>query len=147
MQKKRGLGGVILVLTILAAGPLAAQDRFSARLGIMPIDFRTQATTTGGGSATGQLADGRLQIAGNFSGLAGPATMAELHLGAATGARGPAIATVTVDRATNGQISGSVRLNREQQAALRQGRLYVQIYSDAAPEGNLWGWLIAEDSR
>ena len=30
------------------------------------------------------------------------------------------------------------------QAALRQGRVYVQVNSQKAPEGNLWGWLLPE---
>jgi len=25
---------------------------------------------------------------------------------------------------------------------LRQGQIYLQIHSETAPDGNLWGWLI-----
>jgi hypothetical protein len=25
---------------------------------------------------------------------------------------------------------------------LRQGRMYLQLHSESAPDGNLWGWLL-----
>jgi len=37
---------------------------------------------------------------------------------------------------------GSLDLTREQVQSLQSGRLYVQISSEKAPDGNLWGWLL-----
>jgi hypothetical protein len=37
-----------------------------------------------------------------------------------------------------------VQLNKEQLADLAQGKLYIQLHSEKAPEGNLWGWLLPE---
>jgi hypothetical protein len=65
-----------------------------------------------------------------------------LHNGVATGARGPAIRDLTIAKALNGAISGSADLNPQEVAYLRQGRLYIQIYSEKPAEGTLWGWLL-----
>jgi hypothetical protein len=27
------------------------------------------------------------------------------------------------------------------------GRFYIQLHSEKAPEGNLWGWLLREETR
>ena len=84
-------------------------------------------------------------ITGSFEGLGGPATVARLHEGIAKGARGKAVADLTITKATNGTIAGSVTLTAEQVEALKQGRLYIQVHGDKglAPDGaNLWGWLL-----
>ena len=49
-----------------------------------------------------------------------------------------------VTLATSGMVTGSVRLDNRQLDALRAGRVYIQIHSEAAPDGNLWGWLFME---
>ena len=58
------------------------------------------------------------------------------------GIRGDAIFELSVEASVNGTFSGNVELTQEQVQRLRQGRLYIQIHSEAAPEGNLWGWLL-----
>ncbi|MGW8370292.1 MAG: CHRD domain-containing protein, partial [Gammaproteobacteria bacterium] len=65
-------------------------------------------------------------------------------LGIAVGARGPSIHSLEFTGARDGKLSGSVRLDAEQVVALRAGRLYIQIDSESAPDGNLWGWLLSE---
>jgi hypothetical protein len=65
-------------------------------------------------------------------------------MGSLPGVRGPRIADLTVSPATSGTLSGVVQLNTAQQAALRKGGLYVEIDSDKAPEGDLWGWIIPQ---
>ena len=42
---------------------------------------------------------------------------------------------------SRGTISGSVELTATQVADLEKRRLYVQVHSEKAPDGNLWGWL------
>ena len=56
--------------------------------------------------------------------------------------RGPAILELTVSKAMSGVVAGSFDLRPEQIENLEKGRWYVQIDSQKAPEGNLWGWLL-----
>ena len=140
-------------LLAIAAGlvwlgiPLAGQggDKFTARLGWVPITGAERANVTGKGVATASLTGTKLSITGSFEGLAAPATVARLHNGVAKGARGPAIIDLTITKATSGTISGAVDLTKEQLESLRQGRLFVQVHSEkgVAPDGsNLWGWFL-----
>jgi len=41
-------------------------------------------------------------------------------------------------RLTSGTVSGSFDLTLNKSDGLRKGRLYVQIDSEKAPDGNLW---------
>ena len=132
--------GAASAVLLLGAGTVLAED-FEARLGRVPVDTRTQSTIAGLGHAAAELDGNRLRIEGDFGGLLGPATVANLHMGIAVGARGPVIHALDVDSASDGELSGDVRLTSDELAALRAGRLYIQIHSEAAPEGNLWGWL------
>jgi hypothetical protein len=65
-------------------------------------------------------------------------------MGSLPGVRGPILADLAVSPATAGTLSGTVQLNSEQLAALHHARLYVEIDSDKAPEGDLWGWIIPQ---
>jgi hypothetical protein len=133
---------------LVAAGTaLGAQagDKYTARLGWVPIAGAERANVTGKGSVTAAVAGSKLTVNGSFEGLAAPATVARLHRGVAKGARGPAIGDLVVSKATAGTISGSVDLTAEQLESLKQGRLYVQLHSEkgVAPDGsNLWGWFL-----
>lgn len=121
----------------------AAQDaQYRARLSTVPISAAERETITGRGSASASLDGRELTITGSFEGLQGAATTAHLHLSPVTGVRGPAILELTVGGGVAGSLSGTVELNRSQAQALRDGRIYIQIASDAAPDGNLWGWLL-----
>jgi hypothetical protein len=138
------LAAILLCLSV----SLSAQggDKFTARLGWVPISGAERANVTGKGSATATLSGRKLSISGSFEGLAAPATEARLHQGVAKGARGAAIVDLTITKAASGTISGTVDLTGEQVAALREGRLYVQVHSEkgVAPDGsNLWGWLFS----
>ncbi len=101
-----------------------------------------RATVAGVGSATATLSGTKLAIAGTFEGLRSPATTAQLHLSRVAGVRGPAVFDLTVTNATSGSVSGSIDLSSDQVEALRKGRFYIQIQSEKAPDGNLWGWLM-----
>ena len=61
--------------------------------------------------------------------------------------RGPPIGDLTVTAATSGTISGSIELTKEQIDDLAAGRLYIQLHSQKAPDGNLWGWLLAAEEK
>ncbi len=101
-----------------------------------------RADITGTGSASAVLSGTKLLISGSFEGLHTPATAAGLGLGPVTGVTGSTIADLTVTKATRGVVSGSVDLTREQVESLRKGKLYIQIYSEKAPAGNLRAWLL-----
>lgn len=124
----------------------AADETFKARLALVPLDATMVSTVSGRGSATAVLSGSKLSINGTFEGLATPATVARLHR-APRARRGPALVDLTVTKAASGTISGVVNLTPAQVEDLRQGSLYLQIHSEKAPEGNLWGWLFGEERR
>jgi CHRD domain len=136
-----GACSVVLVAAVMAL-QAGAQQSFKVRLRPVPIEASTAANTTGAGDATAQLAGTKLTVRGSFAGLKGPATVARLHQGAVMGVRGPAIADVAVPTVTNGNFTADVTLTAAQVEALRQGHVYLQIHSETAPDGNLWGWLL-----
>jgi CHRD domain len=118
------------------------QEKFKARLSTIAMDGGMRETVAGTGSASAVLAGTKLTINGTFEGLRSPATVARVHSGLAMGVRGAAISDLTVAKATNGTVNGSLDLTPEQVQGLKAGRLYIQISSEKAPEGNLWGWLV-----
>jgi len=131
-----------VLLTMPAQAPV-----YRARLSVVPIDIPMQATVTGSGSATATLKGSTLTITGTFSGLKTSATVARVHRGPRTAMRGPAIGDLTATAATNGTISGTIELTKQHIDDLAAGRLYLQLHSEKAPEGNLWGWLLPETKK
>jgi CHRD domain len=123
---------------------LAAQsgETFKARLSPLPADARTRADLAGSGSASALLTGTKLGITGSFEGLRSAATTASLHSAVSAGVKGPAIGDLTISKATSGTISGSIELTPQQLTSLHKGGLYVQIHSEKAPDGVLWGWLL-----
>jgi CHRD domain len=137
--------GLMAALIALDA-PLSAQSelRYQARLAPVPVDFITMANVTGSGAVTGVLSGAKLSLEGTFEGLSGPATAARIHRGA-MGVRGAALFDLTVTNATAGTIKGTFELKPNHVEDFRQGRLYVQVHSEKAPDGNLWGWLLRQE--
>ena len=122
---------------------LAAQsESFKARLSPTPSVPANRDNLTGIGSVTATLVGRKLSIAGKFEGLRTPATVARIHRSSVTGVRGPAVFDLVISKATSGELSGSFDLGPEQVDILNKGRFYIQIHSEKAPEGNLWGWLL-----
>jgi hypothetical protein len=124
---------------------LAAQNAstFKARLSTVPVDFANAPEITGSGSATAMLTATKVTITGTFEGLRSPATVARIHVGP-RGIRGPAIADLTVSKDTSGTIKAALDLTPIQVQHLTEGRFYIQVHSEKAPAGNLWGWLLAD---
>jgi hypothetical protein len=138
---------ILLALGAMALAPAVrsgaqAPERYKLRLTTVPMDGGMRNTVAGFGSASATLAGNKLSISGTFDGLKSPATSATLHAGMAKGVRGNSIGNFTSTNATKGSISGSIDLSPDQVKGLREGRLYVEIASEKAPEGNLWGWLL-----
>jgi hypothetical protein len=128
--------GVSLDVTALA------DEALTVRLSPAPRDASMRSAIAGAGSARVTLAGNTLTIEGTFAGLTTPATRAELRQGPAVALRGPALHTLSVTRATSGSLSGSLTLDATARAAFDAGRLYLQIASESAPEGSVWGWLL-----
>jgi hypothetical protein len=146
MTLYRALMVSAVVAGVWSAYPVAQSRTFATRLSVVPLTIAMQATVAGQGAATAVLSGSRLTIEGKFDGLRSPATAARLHL-APRAMRGEAIAELTVSKATSGTFKGSVDLTDRQRDALERLSLYVQINSEKAPEGNLWGWLIPQEVK
>jgi hypothetical protein len=136
----------------LSAGVVSAQSpkTFKARLSPVPLDIAMQATVAGTGSISAVLTGTKLAVTGTFEGLRSPATIAQVHKGPVRGVRGPVAFELTVSKAadgTSGTLAGTIELTSIQLADLEKGRLYIQVHSEKAPEGNLWGWLLPQETR
>ena len=138
-------------LPLVAVVALTAQQpkTYKARLSPVPIDVAMQATIAGSGSVSAVLTGTKLAITGTFDGLKSPATTAQIHKGPVRGVRGPNVLDLAVAKtdAASGTITGSFELTAIQIADLEKGRLYVQLHSEKAPDGNLWGWLLPQENR
>jgi hypothetical protein len=121
---------------------ITAQDSYKARLSALPADAKTRPDMAGTGTVTATLAGSKLALNGTFEGLKTNATMAELRDGGMAGVRGPSVGTLTITKAMQGTISGSLDLTATQQQHFKKGGLYVQIYTEKPADGTLWGWLI-----
>lgn len=130
------------------AGVMSAQstepEAFEVRLTMMPIEVATRGMVTGSGSGSAVLEGLQLTLSGSFEGMRGPATVARVHESPTKGVRGPAFFDLTLESEPEPAFSGELDLTPEQVESLRQGRLYVQVNSVSAPDGNLWGWLVPE---
>jgi hypothetical protein len=143
-MKTQSVAGVVIALVCLWVAQPGAQnqERYKVRLSTIPMDGGMRETVAGGGAASAVLAGTKLTITGTFQGLRTPATSARLHHGLARGVRGASLGDLTVSKAVNGTLAGSFDLTPEQLQSLRKGQLYIQISSEKAPDGNLWGWLL-----
>ena len=134
----------VCAIAVCGWAPAAAQnqERYKVRLATIAMDGGMRDAVAGSGSATAVLAGMKLTINGTFEGLRSPATAARLHSGIAMGVRGAPLTEISITKGLSGTITGSVDLTADQVQSLRKGRLYIQISSERAPEGNLWGWLV-----
>ena len=131
--------GMCFTLCALAQSP----ETFKTRLAPVAVDTAMKANITGSGLVSATLAGSKLNVNGTFEGMKSPATAAHIHQGSAPGVRGGPLLTLTVTKAMSGAVSGSFDLTPEQLESFKKGKWYVQIHSEKAPEGNLWGWLFS----
>jgi hypothetical protein len=125
----------------LSAGA-QSPETFKTRLAPVAIDASMKGRIAGTGSATATLAGSKFTVNGTFEDLKSNATMAHIHQGTAPGVRGAKLLDLTVTKGMSGTLSGSFDLTPDQVESLKKGKWYVQIHSEKAPEGNLWGWLM-----
>jgi hypothetical protein len=130
------------MLACCATAAARADETFDVRLSPAPRDASMKQSIAGHGTARVTLRGNRLTIAGNFSAFPSPATHAALHRGPAVALRGPAIRDLTVSSNTSGSLTAELTLDAAELAAFDAGQLYIQIDTAAAPEGNVWGWLL-----
>jgi len=138
----RFFAGAALAFALTLPGLAQSGAAYKARLTALPADARTRPSLAGIGTATATLSGAKLSITGSFEGLLSPATMAQLHSAVAAGVRGPVVGDLTISKATSGSLSGSFDLTPQQVESLHKGGLYIQIHSEKAPDGVIWGWLI-----
>jgi hypothetical protein len=134
------LVGMVL-LVICAAADAQKSETYKARLSTVPVDATMLPRVAGSGSLIAVVAGNKLTFNGTFQGLRSPATHASIHVGP-KGIPGPPILDLIVTNATSGNLTGAVELTPSELEDLRNAKLYVQIDSEKAPEGNLWGWLL-----
>ena len=139
---KRSIGILAGMLLIPLFAGAQTPETYKIRIAPVPRDVAMQKTVAGGGTATATLSGNKLTITGTFEGLPSAATAAKIHRGLTTGVRGSPFLDLTVTKAAKGTISGSFDLTPEQVQYLKQGKLYIQIDSEKAPDGTLWGWLL-----
>ena len=139
------MAAYLVAASVATAG--AQKAHYRARLSPVPLDLAMQATIAGSGTVTATLTGTTLTLAGDFAGLRTAATVARLHRSPRTAMRGPAIGDLTIAPGTSGTIAGTLELTKEQVDDLANGRLYIQLHSEKAPEGNLWGWLFIQEGR
>ena len=144
MKLERALAVAMLAIsaTALTLPSSAADESFDVRLSPAPRDASMRTSIAGHGSVSVTLRGNRLTLSGTFEGFTSPATHAELHRGPAVAMRGPAIHELTVSTGTSGTLSGSFTLSADELAALNAAQLYLQVASESAPDGNIWGWLL-----
>jgi hypothetical protein len=146
-----GLVGLLgLVGLSVAAHPAAQSGKtYRGRLAPVPLTTAQLSTVAGSGTVSAVLSGNKVTITGSFDGLKSPATLAQIHK-AQRGTRGPVILDLKVTKntsGTGGTIGGTFEFTPQQVADLEKGWLYVQLHSEKAPEGNLWGWLLLQENR
>jgi CHRD domain len=122
-------------------------NSFRARLSPVAIDLAMMTAIAGSGFVTAVLTGSKLTVTGTFEGLRSPATVAAIHKGSVTGVPGAALFNLTASQETSGTLTGTILLTPTQILDLEKGRLYVQLASQKAPDGNLWGWLLPAEVR
>lgn len=135
----------LLLLAVVASAQTPATLR--ARLAPVPIDVAMQTTIAGLGAATATLAGTTLTVEGTYRDLVTPATGVRIFESARMGMRGTLVGEFASGGGTTGTFAGTVTLSREQAAAFAKGLIYVQVQSEKAPDGNLWGWLTPPKER
>jgi hypothetical protein len=123
-----------------------AAKTFKTRLSPVPVQA-FNANVVGTGNVTATLTGTKLVISGNYDGLSSPATQAKIFKSPKPGIRGEALLDLKVSGGTSGTITGEFDLTAAQAQELSASRYYVQLHSEKAAEGNLWGWLMPQQEK
>ena len=137
---------LVIALTLLAQAITPPATTFRARLSPVPVESNNASKITGSGAVAATLTGDKLTISGSFQGMKSAATIAQVHMGA-RGVRGPGEFDLQIEKSPSGNINGVFTLTKIQIDTLRKGWYYVQIHAEQAPDGNLWGWLMPQQSQ
>ena len=146
MHFSKGLRGGALAFSIAAAmlgaaGSAArAAENYETVLGPTPLSEARRQTTSAAGVVLAVLDGQSLKIELAFAGLGAAATDVQLMKGAGIGLPGSATMPIGPVSGQSAKLSVTLKLSRDQLAALRAGQLYVQVNSQTTPA--LWGWLL-----
>jgi len=143
---RRFISAGLLAMVAVALGPATAQadETFTVRLSVVPIDNQTARTTSGTGAVTVVLIESQLFLTGAFDGMGPAAIAAHVHEGA-PGQRGPIAFQLSVSKSADGLVGGGVTLSDEEVEMLRGGGYYVQIHTETNPGGELRGWILPSE--
>jgi hypothetical protein len=144
----RSIAGLLLA-GLVGFAPIAqaqAAKTFKTHLSPVPV-AAYNANIVGTGSVTATLSGTKLAISGTYEGLASPATQAKLFKSTRPGMRGDALLDLKVSGGTSGTVTGQFDLTPAQVQEISASRYYVQVHSEKAPDGNLWGWLMPQQEK
>ena len=145
-RQRASAAAAAIVVLLASATEAQSAKTYKARLSAVPV-AGFSANVVGSGSVTATVTGTKLSINGTFDRLATPATVARMHKSPKPGIRGPALFDLTVTKATSGTITGTFDLTPAQVQEIAQNRYYIQLHSEKAPDGNLWGWLFVQENR
>lgn len=143
---RRQIAGLLLAGLVATAPMLQAQAArtFKTRLSPVPV-AAYNVNIVGTGSVTATLTGNKLAVSGTYENLATAATQAKIFKSSKPGIRGEALLDLKVSGGTTGTITGQFDLTPAQVQEVSASRYYVQLYSEKAPDGNLWGWLMSQE--
>ena len=145
---KSWISGLLIAGLLGGASVLQAQAARTFRTRLSPVPVTAyNANIVGTGSVTATLTGNTLAVNGTYEGLASPATQARIFKSPKPGIRGEALLDLKVSGGTAGTITGQFTLTAAQVAEIAASRYYVQLHSEKAAEGNLWGSLMPQQEK
>ena len=145
---RRWISGLLMAGLVGLAPFAQAQAARTFRTHLSPVPVASyNPNVVGTGTVTATLTGNKLAIAGTYEGLASPATQAKLWKSAKPGIRGEALLDLKVSGGVSGTITGQFDLTAAQTQEISASRYYVQLHSEKAADGNLWGWLMPQQEK
>jgi hypothetical protein len=128
--------GIAAVVLALSAGSAFAQDKLSANLTGAEEVPPVETAATGTADITWNADTKELSWVIEFSGLSGPATAAHFHGPAAVGENAGPVVTI---EDLESPSEGTATLTDEQAEQLAGGQWYVNVHTEANPDGEIRG--------
>lgn len=132
-------------ISIMSFANPVPDDPLTARLDSVAFTNETRNLVSGVGGVVATISDGGVvTLIGNYSGLASPATSIVVLKGPRTGVPGQErLAAFPIKQpSTSGSFSEHIRMSNSNLAALVAGQIYLQVLTETAPDGAIWGWII-----